>query len=205
MKSYNQIINELLENSSERKNFDAVLETSQIVADRNLYLGDIEEGTGDVIDTSIRFWNRIDEEENIPVEERKPIKIYINSGGGSLLATFSMVDSIRMSKTPVWTITVGAVYSGGFFTFICGHRRLAYPHASFLYHEGSAGTSGTASQFANFAAFYKKQLESLQELVLEKTTIGPEKFNEIQKEDFWMTAEEAIEYGCADEIITELI
>lgn len=205
MKSYNQIINDLLENASERKNFDSVLELSQIVADRNLYLGDIEEGTGDVIDTSIRFWNRVDDEENIPVEERKPIKLYINSGGGSLLATFTMIDSIKMSKTPVWTIAVSSAYSGGFFTFICGHRRFAYPNASFLYHEGSAGTSGTASQFANFAAFYKKQLEKLKQIVLTNTTIGEEKFNEIQKEDFWMTAEEAVDFGCADEIITELI
>lgn len=205
MKSYNQIINDLLENASERKNFDSVLELSQIVADRNLYLGDIEEGTGDVIDTSIRFWNRVDDEENIPVEERKPIKLYINSGGGSLLATFTIIDAIKMSKTPVWTIAVGSAYSGGFFSFICGHRRFAYPNASFLYHEGNAGTSGTASQFANFAAFYKKQLEKLKQIVLTNTTIGEEKFNEIQKEDFWMTAEEAVNFGCADEIITELI
>lgn len=205
MKSYNQIINDLLENASERKNFDSVLELSQIVADRNLYLGDIEEGTGDVIDTSIRFWNRVDDEENIPVEERKPIKLYINSGGGSLLATFTIIDAIKMSKTPVWTIAVGSAYSGGFFSFICGHRRFAYPNASFLYHEGSAGTSGTASQFANFAAFYKKQLEKLKQIVLTNTIIGEEKFNEIQKEDFWMTAEEAVDFGCADEIITELV
>jgi ATP-dependent Clp protease protease subunit len=205
MKSYNQIINDLLENASERKNFDSVLELSQIVADRNLYLGDIEEGTGDVIDTSIRFWNRVDDEENIPVEERKPIKLYINSCGGSLLATFTIIDAIKMSKTPVWTIAVGSAYSGGFFSFICGHRRFAYPNASFLYHEGSAGTSGTASQFANFAAFYKKQLEKLKQIVLTNTTMGEEKFNEIQKDDFWMTAEEAVSFGCADEIITELV
>ena len=201
---YNTFITDLIENKAERKGFDNVLETSQTL-DRNLFLGEICDETGSMVDTAIRFWNKVDEEGNIPVEERQPIKLYIDSPGGSLLSTFTMIDSIKASKTPVWTINVGCAYSGGFFTFICGHRRLAYPHASFLYHEGNAGTSGTASQFANFAAFYKKQLEKLKTIVLTNTKITEETYNNIQKDDFWMTAEEAIDLGCADEIITELI
>lgn len=103
-----------------------------------------------------------------------------------------------MSKTPVWTINVGTAYSGGFFTFICGDRRIAYPHSSFLYHEGSAGTEGTANQFENFAAFYKRRLEQLKQIVLEKTKISEEKYTAIQKDDFWMSAEDALELGCVD-------
>ena len=199
MNIFNQLINELVENRGERKSFDNVIETAQTL-DRNLYLGDIDENTGSIIDTAIRFWNKVDEENETPIEEREPIKLYIDSPGGSLLSTFTIIDSIALSKTPIWTINVGTAYSGGFFTFICGDRRIAYPHSSFLYHEGSAGTEGTANQFENFAAFYKRRLEQLKQIVLEKTKISEEKYTAIQKDDFWMSAEDALELGCVDVI-----
>ena len=197
MNIFNQLINELVENKGERKSFDNVIETAQTL-DRNLYLGDIDENTGSIIDTAIRFWNKVDAENETPIEDREPIKLYIDSPGGSLLSTFTIIDSIQLSKTPVWTINVGTAYSGGFFTFICGDRRIAYPHSSFLYHEGSAGTEGTANQFENFAAFYKRRLEQLKQIVLEKTKISEEKYTAIQKDDFWMSAEDALELGCVD-------
>ena len=203
MNIFNQLINDLVENKGERKSFDNVIETAQTL-DRNLYLGDIDENTGSIIDTAIRFWNKVDAENETPIEEREPIKLYIDSTGGSLLSTFTIIDSIALSQTPVWTINVGTAYSGGFFTFICGDRRIAYPHSSFLYHEGSAGTEGTANQFENFAAFYKRRLEQLKQIVLEKTKISEEKYSAIQKDDFWMSAEDALELGCVDVIADNL-
>ena len=107
-----------------------------------------------------------------------------------------------MSKTPVYTINTGTAYSGGFFIFIAGHKRFAYPLSSFLFHEGSVGNGGTASQFANFAAFYKTQLKQLKQVVLKYTKIDEDKYKEIQKDDFWLTANEALELGVCD-IITE--
>lgn len=173
---------------------------------REIYLGgEIECGSGTTIEGIIRFWNEIDDKNNVPVKERKPIKIYINTNGGDLLESFIMVDAIKMSKTPVWTIAQGMVYSGGFFTFICGHKRFAYPHASFLYHEGSAGNSGTAAQFENFTAFYKKQLNQLKDLVISNTDIDEEEYADIKKDDVWYTAKEAVEKGIVDEIIDEFI
>lgn len=173
--------------------------------DRHLYLDDIEAGIGSSIDSMIRFWNRQDEENNIPVEERKPIKIYIDSYGGSLLDAFAIIDSIRLSKTPVHTITTSCAYSAGFFIFISGHHRIAYPHASFLYHEGSASNGGTASQFRNFAEFYDKQLDQLKEITLARTSFSEEEYTKMKKDDVWMTAQEAYAKGCIDEIAKELV
>lgn len=172
---------------------------------REVYLYDITSGTGTSIDGYIRFWNDYDEKHNIPVEERKPIKIYIDSYGGSLSDTLVIIDSIKMSKTPVWTIAVGCAYSGGFFSFISGHKRLAYPHASFLFHEGSTSTGGTSSQFANYAAFYQTQLNQLKNIVLENTNITEEDYKEIHKDDVWYTVEEGIEKGFIDGIMKEFV
>ena len=116
-----------------------------------------------------------------------------------------MIDAIKLSKTPVWTICTGAAYSGGFFTFIAGHRRFAYDHASFLYHEGSTATGADAGKFRNYAEFYQKELEQLKEVTLKYTKITPEEYKEHIKDDWWMTADEALKYGVCDEIAKEFV
>ena len=199
------VLSFLVENVQEdAKSFEDILNLDNSL-DRHLYVADIESGIGSTIDSMIRFWNRRDEEEGLNIEERKPIKIYIDSCGGSLTDAFTIIDSIRMSKTPVITIATGCAYSAGFFIFISGHKRIAYPHASFLYHEGSATNGGTASQFRNFADFYDIQLTQLKQIVLDYTDIDEDEYNKHKKDDWWMTAEDAINYGIADEIAEEFI
>lgn len=185
------------------KSFEDVLNLDGAL-NREIYLRDIEEGTGINIEGFIRFWNDYDRKKNIPVENRKPIKLYIDSNGGLLDDTLTIIDAIKMSVTPVWTINLGKAYSGGFFTFIAGTKRIAYPHASFLFHEGSTGTSGTSGQFENYTAFYKKQLEQIKDHVLECTSLSEEEYTKIRKEDIWYTAQEALEKGIVDEIARSL-
>ena len=198
-------LSSLVENVQEdAKSFEDILNLDNSL-DRHLYIADIESGIGSTIDSMIRFWNRRDEEEGLNIEERKPIKIYIDSCGGSLTDAFTIIDSIRMSKTPVITIATGCAYSAGFFLFISGHKRIAYPHASFLYHEGSATNGGTAGQFRNFADFYDIQLTQLKQIVLGYTDIDEDEYNKHKKDDWWMTAEDAINYGMADKIAEEFI
>ena len=145
-------------------------------------------------------------EAGIPVEERQPIKVYIDSNGGCLDDTLTMIDAISMSKTPVWTICVGNAYSGGFFTFIAGHKRIAYPMSSFMFHEGSTN-SGTvdAGKFRNYADFYSRQMELLKKVTLKYTKISEEDYEHHRKDDWWFFAEEGIQYGFVDEIAKELI
>ena len=200
-------ISEMLEKwggtTKDCSDFDDLLNKT-LCLDRNCLILDITEGTGDGINNLIRYWNLIDDKNNIPVEERQPIKLYIDSNGGDLVQTFIMIDSIRLSKTPVWTIGMGAVYSGGFFTFISGHRRIAYPSSSYLYHEGSTGTFGDAGKFRNYACFYEKQMAALKANTLKFNDIDERTYDLHIKDDWWMTAEEAIQYGICDEIATEI-
>ena len=172
---------------------------------REIYLGEIGDGTGTVIDGIIRFWNRYDKEHDIPIEDREPIKIYIDSIGGSLTDTFTIIDSIRMSVTPVWTICTGCAYSGGFFTLIAGHKRFAYPHSSFLFHEGSTSNGGTAGQFENYTAFYKKQLLQLKDIVTTYTNISEDEYLSIKKDDVWYDVNEALEKGIIDEVMERFV
>ena len=194
------LISSIIEDN-EKKDFEDIINIDAVANDREIFLGDIDIGTGSSTDAIIRFWNRQDKKNNIPIEERQPIKIYIDSSGGSLMDAFTIIDSIKMSETPVWTIVTGTAYSAGFFICIAGHQRYAYPLASFLYHEGSASNGGTAGQFRNFANFYEKQLIQLKNHVLKYTNIDEAKYKEIKKDDIWLTAEDALELGAIDGII----
>ena len=120
-------------------------------------------------------------------------------------STFTAIDSIRMSKTPIWTINVGMSYSGGFFIFIAGHKRFAYNLSSFLFHEGATMAGGDAGKFRNYTDFYKKQLEKLKNLTLDYTKITNEQYEKHINDDWWIDATEALELGICDEIIDELI
>ena len=206
MQKLHDLIKEL-ENNKEKevKSFDQLVEYYQCFNDRNLLIGPIDDEIAIAVDSVIRFWNKADEEASIPVEERKPIKLYLNSPGGFLTSTFTMIDAIKMSKTPVYTIAIGEAYSGGFFTFLAGHKRYAYPHASFLYHEGATANGGDANKFRNFAKFYEVQLEQLKQVVLNNSKVTEEEYDKHIKDDWRLTAEDALEYGIVDEIIKELI
>lgn len=198
------ILNDLSINREEVASFDDVL-TLNSCWKRHMLVGDIDPEVGVAVESFIRFWNQVDDELGLAPEDREPIKIFIDSGGGDLCATFTMIDAIKMSITPIWTINIGAAYSGGFFTFIAGHKRFAYPLSTFLYHEGSTGNIGDAGKFRNFADFYDKQLDMLKTITTQNTRITDEMYRDHKKDDWWMTAEEALELGVCDEITKEFI
>lgn len=186
------------------KDFGKLLEISDAL-NRSIIIEEIDEESGVVAENLIRFWNKLDDEMKIPTAERQPIKIYIDSPGGYINPTFTIIDSIRLSKTPIWTINIGCAYSGGFFIFISGHKRIAYPLSSFLYHEGAATIGGDANKFQNQADFYKNQRKKLKEITLKYTKITEGLYNEHIKDDWWLFADEAKELGIVDEIASEFV
>lgn len=186
------------------KNFEDLINLEGAIK-REIYINGIDDGTGQCVEGYIRFWDSYDDTRMIPIEDREPIKLYIDSYGGSLTDTLTIIDAIKMSKTPVITIAIGCAYSGGFFIFISGDKRIAYPHASFLFHEGSTQNGGTSGQFENYTQFYKRQLSQLKKIVLEHTNILEEEYDNIRKDDIWFTAEDGVEKGFVDEVAKEFI
>lgn len=200
----NDLLKQLYDAKKEQYDFHDMVELNSCLT-RKLIIREIDEFTGSSIGQYIQFYNELDEQNKIPVEERIPIKIYLDSPGGDMSSTFTAIDSIRMSKTPVWTINVGMSYSGGFFIFIAGHKRFAYNLSSFLFHEGATMAGGDAGKFRNYTDFYKKQLEKLKNLTLDYTKITNEQYEKHINDDWWIDATEALELGICDEIIDKLI
>ena len=198
------LINKFLEQKDLFEDLEDAVHASSLL-NRELYIGGVSDEMSGSIEGLIRFWNRQDEQDNIAVEDRIPIKLYIDSWGGEMVACYTIINAIELSKTPIWTINIGAAYSAGFFIYITGHKRFTYPLSSFLYHEGATTTGGDAHKFRNYADFYKKQLDQLKTHVLKYTKLTEEDYDRILKDDYWLTAEEAIEKGVADTIMTEMI
>lgn len=189
--------------TKEPSNFEEVVEISDL-SNRNIYISDIDDNIGSAVETLIRFYNQVDSQMGIEIEDRIPIKIWIYSGGGSLSAGFTICEAIEISETPVWTINQGQACSAAALIYICGHRRLTFKTSTFLLHEGSAEINQVdAHKFQNFAEYYKAQLKILKQIVLSHTNISEEEYSLHSRDDWWFDGEEAVEKMVADEIITK--
>lgn len=172
---------------------------------RECIITDIDEAAAALLDDYISYFNFVDERNNVPVEKRLPIKVYINSGGGSLEEGFHIMSVIQLSKTPVYTICTGYAYSAGFMIFISGHRRFSYPYSSFLFHEGSVSGDVTmdANKFQNYNEFYKVRIQQMRKILLENSHITAEEYQQHSKDDWWFTVEDGVKYGFIDRVLKE--
>jgi ATP-dependent Clp protease protease subunit len=133
----------------------------------------------------------------------KPIKIMIDSFGGSVYAILGLLAIMDESKTPIHTYVTGAAMSCGFMLLIHGHKRFAYKHATPLYHQVSSGTMGKVKDMEEKLEEAKRLQGILEKLTLEKTKISAKKLEKVYKtkKDWYMTAKEAIKLGVVDEIV----
>lgn len=151
----------------------------------------------------ITRWNR--EDKGKPVEERQPIRIIIDCGGGSLSVSETLSNIIKMSKTPVIGIALGFVASGASVVFLSCHKKYALPNTVFVLHKGSCnGVSGTYDEIVSFARDYEKQIEMLMTFYIEHTGYTEEEIEENIQSDWYIRMEEALEKKLVDEVITNI-
>ena len=163
---------------------------------------EIGECTLDLVQYITR-WNR--EDRGVPVEERKPIRIIIDCGGGSLSVSETLSNIIKMSKTPVYSIALGFVASGASVVHLSCHKKFALPNSVFVLHKGScSGVSGTYDEIVSFARDYEKQIEMLMTFYIENTKYTEDEIEENIQTDWYIRMDEAIEKGLVDEVVTDI-
>ena len=151
----------------------------------------------------IMQWNLEDKRNNIDVSERVPIRIVFFSPGGSLDVNNCLVDAISMSKTKVIGVNAGMAASAGCFIYLSCHERYTFPTAEFLIHQGAGNFSGNFEEICAAIMNYQRQIEELGKFVLSRTNIPEDVFYENFSTDWYLSAEEAVEYGVAHKIITD--
>lgn len=137
-----------------------------------------------------------------------PIKMYIDSPGGSVSAGLSIVDTMNYIKPPVYTICTGFAASMGAVVLSCGEKgsRLILPHAQVLIHQpliAGDGLTGQCSDIQIHAEHIIKTREILEELLAETTGRNKEEIHSACDRDNYFTAEKAVDFGLCDRIITK--
>ena len=170
---------------------------NQLQAKQILLNGEIRE---DLIEKAVMHifnFNDIDDSNRLAIEERQPIKIFINSSGGLLDEAFSLISAIETSKTPVITIALGKAYSAGFLILLSGHQRFAQRYTTMMYHQGSAGVVGEFNRMIEYAKHWENCQNIVEEYVLRQTKIKKKKLQEIfsHKQDWYINTQEAINLG----------
>ena len=170
--------------------------------DRVLWVeGEIDDGIFELSKLILRY-NK--EDKDIPVEQRKPIKIFINSPGGDLDSTLSFIGLMEISKTPIWTIDACWAYSAAGLILMAGHKRFALPNTEALIHSGSGQLGGTFDQTTEQMKNYKILVDKMKEFILSKTKIDNKLFKKMSAKDWYIYTDEMLELGIVDSIVDNL-
>lgn len=136
---------------------------------------------------------------------KKPVFLYINSPGGVVSSGLAMYDTMRYIQPPVHTLCMGTAYSMGSFLLMAGEQgeRAALPNASILIHQPSGGFKGQASDILIHAEETQRTKRRMTRLYAEHCGRTYEEFERALDRDHFMTAEDALEWGLIDRILSE--
>jgi ATP-dependent Clp protease protease subunit len=136
-------------------------------------------------------------------DQTKPIYLYINSPGGSVTAGMAIYDTIQHIKSEVVTICVGLAASMGAFLLAAGSKgkRLALPHARIMIHQPLGGSRGQATDIEIEAKEILRIRRQLNQILAERTGQPLEKIEKDTDRDYFMSSEEAKDYGLIDQVI----
>jgi len=138
-------------------------------------------------------------------DPEKDISFYINSPGGSVSAGLAIFDTMNYIKCEVSTICMGMAASMGSFLLAAGEKgkRLALPNSEIMIHQPMGGARGQATEIKIVADHIIKTRARLNKILSEQTGQSLEIIERDTERDFYMTADEALNYGLVDKILTK--
>ncbi|CAM2868718.1 ATP-dependent Clp endopeptidase proteolytic subunit ClpP [Salinicoccus roseus] len=169
---------------------------SRLLKDRIIMIGTgIDDNVANSVVSQLLFLQAQDPE--------KDIFLYINSPGGSVTAGMAIYDTIQHIKPDVQTICLGMAASMGSFLLAAGAKgkRFALPNAEVMIHQPLGGAQGQATEIEIAAKHILRTREKLNKILAERTDQPLDKIERDTDRDFFMTAEEAKEYGLVDEVM----
>ncbi|MGA0601581.1 ATP-dependent Clp protease proteolytic subunit [Caulobacter sp. KR2-114] len=168
---------------------------SRLLRERIIFLnGEVEDGMAALICAQMLFL----EAEN----PKKEIALYINSPGGSVTAGMAIYDTMQYIRAPISTMCMGFAASMGSFLLMAGEKgkRVALPNSRIMLHQPSGGFQGKVSDIERHAEDIIKTKRQIQELYAKHTGRTYEEVERTLDRDFYMSAEEARDWGIVDEV-----
>ena len=168
---------------------------SRLLKDRIVFLGgEINDDTANLVVAQLLFLEMEDPDSDI--------SLYINSPGGSVTAGMAIYDTMQYIKPQVRTVCVGMAASMGAFLLMAGEKgkRLALPNAEVMIHQPLGGAQGQATDVAIRAEWLMKSKKKMISMMAEMTGQSLKKIQTDVERDYFMSAEEALDYHIIDEI-----
>ncbi len=170
---------------------------SRLLNDRIIFLGEeVNDTTASLVVAQLLFLEGVDPE--------KDISLYINSPGGSITAGMAIYDTMQYIKCDVSTICIGMAASMGAFLLSAGAKgkRFALPNSEIMIHQPLGGTQGQATDIKIHADRIIRMRKNLNQILSERTGKPIEIIEKDTERDNFMSAQEAMEYGLIDKVIT---
>lgn len=172
---------------------------SRLLKDRIIFLGSpINDAVANTVIAQLLFLTAEDPE--------KDVSLYINSPGGSITAGMAIYDTMQYIKPDVSTICVGMAASMGAFLMAAGAKgkRFALPNSEIMIHQPLGGAEGQASDIEIRAKRILKMKDKLNHILAERTGQPLERIEKDTDRDYFMSADEAKNYGIIDKIIEQV-
>jgi len=169
---------------------------SRLLKDRIVFIGDeISDGLANLVIAQILFLEKEDPERDIDV--------YINSPGGSVSAGLAIYDVLLHVKCPVATTCVGVAASMATALLVAGNpgKRYAMPNARIMMHQTSGGYRGTMTDARIYLEEMNRLFDTYVSIIATRTGKTADQVRKDCDRDFWLSAEQAKEYGLVDSII----
>ncbi|MDD6358109.1 MAG: ATP-dependent Clp endopeptidase proteolytic subunit ClpP, partial [Bacteroidales bacterium] len=171
---------------------------SRLMMDRIIFLGtQIDDYTANVIQAQLLYLDSSD--------PGKDISIYLNTPGGSVYAGLGIYDTMQFIGSKVATICTGMAASMGAVLLVAGEKgkRSALKHSRVMIHQPMGGAQGQASDIEITAREIQKLKKELYTIIAEHSGNDYDKIYADSDRDYWMTAQEAKEYGMIDQVLTK--
>lgn len=171
---------------------------SRLMMDRIIFLGvPIDDDVANIIQAQLLFLSSADNSADI--------SIYLNTPGGSVSAGLGIYDTMQLIEPDVATICTGTAASMGAVLLCAGAagKRSALPHSRVMIHQPLGGTQGQASDIEIAAREILRVKQELYSIISEHTGKPVGQIAADGDRDYWMTAQEAVEYGMIDEILSK--
>ena len=168
---------------------------SRLMMDRIIFLGtEVNDYTANVIQAQLLYLDSVDSDRDI--------SIYLNTPGGSVYAGLGIYDTMQFVKSKVATICTGMAASMGAVLLVAGEQgmRAALPHSRVMIHQPLGGIQGQASDIEITAREILKLKDELYQIISDHSGQTVEKIRQDADRDYWMTANEALEYGMIDKV-----
>lgn len=166
---------------------------SRLMQERIIFIGSqIDAELANTVQAQLLYMNAVSND---------PITIYINTPGGSVIDGLAIYDTMRFVKSKIVTVCTGMAASMGSILLVAGDERKILPNGRVLIHQPSSYMWGTAADLTIEVEEVNKDKKRLYEILAKHTGQPYEKIIQDSQRDFWLDANDALEYGCVDQII----